>query len=174
MRRTLGGFVAAGALLALAPSALADSPSSTQTHDCGMGNTITFSGSPVLWPPNHKYRTYDIVAKSSIPMDMVSLTSTVSNDEVINGEELNGAGNTADDVKPNPGKRLGHRQRRGGPAGARRALGPRRRPRVHVPRDGDVRHGLDALQRRLHRDRAARPGTPLDRGGGRGRCAPPA
>ena len=102
MRKALAGLTA-GALLALAPSAFADSPNNTQTHDCGMGNTITFTGSPYLWPPNHKYRTYDIVATSSNPMDMVSLTSTVGNDEVIDGEELNGSGNTSDDVSPNPG-----------------------------------------------------------------------
>jgi hypothetical protein len=101
MRKTLAGLTA-GALLALAPSAFADSPKTTQTQDCGLGNSITFGGSPYLWPPNHKYRTYDIVATSSNPMDMVTLTSTVGNDEVIDGEELNGSGNTADDVKPNP------------------------------------------------------------------------
>ena len=101
MRKTLVGLAAA-ALLVLVPSAFADSPSGTQTYDCGMGNTISFTGSPTLWPPNHKYRTYTIVAKSSSSMDMVTLDSTVTNDEVVDGEELNGSGNTTDDVKPNP------------------------------------------------------------------------
>jgi len=102
MRKTLVGLTA-GAMLALVPAAAyADSPNSTQTHDCGMGNSITFTGSPTLWPPNHKYRSYTITATSSNPMDMVSLDSMVTNDEVIDGEELNGSGNTTDDVKPNP------------------------------------------------------------------------
>ena len=101
MRKTFAGLTV-GVLLALAPSAFADSPSTTRTFDCGMGNSISFTGSPTLWPPNHKYRTYTIVAQSSNPMDIVSLDSAATSDEVIDGEELNGSGNTTDDVKPNP------------------------------------------------------------------------
>jgi len=101
MRKALVGLITVG-LLALAPAAYADSPNTTQTVNC-TGGKIEFTGSPTLWPPNHKYRTYDIVATATIPADMVNLTSTVSSDEVIDGEELNGAGNTTDDVKPNPG-----------------------------------------------------------------------
>src|SRR4051812_39062967 len=87
MRKTLVGLTTAG-LLALTPAAYADSASKTTTTNCN-GGKIEFTGSPTLWPPNHKYRTYDIVATATLPADMVSLMSTVTNDEVVDGEELN-------------------------------------------------------------------------------------
>jgi hypothetical protein len=101
LKKTLTGLLAA-TMLTLPASAFADSGKTTDTRDCGMGNTIAFTGSTTLWPPNHKYRSFTITATSSIPADMVTLTSTGSDDEVVDGEELNGSGNTANDVTPNP------------------------------------------------------------------------
>jgi hypothetical protein len=92
--------------LAIAPSAFADSARNTDTRDCSdqtmMNDTIALTGSQFLWPPNHKYRSYTITATAANPMESVSFTSTVTNDEFVDGEELNGAGNTTDDASPNP------------------------------------------------------------------------
>lgn len=94
------------AALAVPSAAFADSAKKSQTADCD-GGTITFTGASTLWPPNHKFRDYSITATPDFPMDMVSLTSTVSNDEVIDGEELNGTGNTSVDATNNPGTSSG-------------------------------------------------------------------
>ncbi len=102
MRKTLMG-AAAVAVLALPSSALADSARKTDTRTCDQfGDTIALTGSQTLWPPNHKFRSYTITATSSNPMDEVTVSSLVTNDEVIDGEEMNGAGNTAVDADPNP------------------------------------------------------------------------
>src|SRR3954470_22525776 len=102
MKKTLVGLTAC-AFLALAPTAFADSPKSTQTYDCNGLGTIAFTGSPTLWPPNHKFRDYSITATSTVPVDQVTLDSAVANSDVVDGEELNGTGNTATDVTNNPG-----------------------------------------------------------------------
>jgi hypothetical protein len=107
MKKGLAGVVAGAMLLAAAPVASADSPSSTQTHDCQFG-TITFTGSPALWPPNHKFRPYNVTAVSDLgDADNVALESVISHDEVVDGEELNGSGNTAVDAQNNPGMDMG-------------------------------------------------------------------
>jgi hypothetical protein len=78
----------------------------TQTHDCGDGDSITYSGPTSIWPPNHKYRDLSITATEGSdldPMDEVSLGTAGHHDEVTeSGEEMNGAGHTplASDVSP--------------------------------------------------------------------------
>lgn len=78
--------------------------SKTQTVDCNDdgSHSITYAGPSVLWPPNHKYHTATITATGH-DSDDVTVSSTGTHDEMI-GEtgELNGAGNTQDDVSPNP------------------------------------------------------------------------
>jgi hypothetical protein len=107
MKKVLAGVTAGVLSLALAPAALADSPSSTQTHDCMFG-TITFTGAQALWPPNHKFRPYNVTAVSDLgDLDNVALESVITNDEVVDGEELNGTGNTAVDAQNNPGMDMG-------------------------------------------------------------------
>ena len=105
MLKTLTGLTAA-LVLALPASALADSAKSTETRTCNeYGDQISFTGSRTLWPPNHKYRTFTITATAGGPtasMDEVMFSSLVTSDEVVNGEELNGSGNTAVDASPNP------------------------------------------------------------------------
>lgn len=98
--KTLMGLVA-GAALIVPSAAMADSGKTTQTVTC-TGGTIAFSGATTLWPPNHKFRDYTITATPTVSQDMVTLTSTITDNEVIDGQELNGAGNTAIDEKNNP------------------------------------------------------------------------
>lgn len=72
------------------------------TADCGEGNTVTFSGPSYLWPPNHKYRTVSFVAQDGDDdmTDGVTLATEGTHEEFVDGEELNGTGNTADDFYP--------------------------------------------------------------------------
>lgn len=76
------------------------------THVCenDSDHTVTFAGPDVLWPPNHKYFSAVITARSSDPDDTVVLGSSGTHDEYADTEahtgESNGAGNTADDVSP--------------------------------------------------------------------------
>jgi hypothetical protein len=101
LKKTLMGLAALAAL-AVPSAASADSAKKSQSVDC-TGGTITFNGSDTLWPPNHKFRDYSVVATPDVAQDYVTLTSTITNDEVVDGEELNGAGNTAVDATNNPG-----------------------------------------------------------------------
>jgi len=89
------------AALVLPSTANADSGNSTRSSSCSAG-TIALTGSETLWPPNHKFRPYAITATSNLPNDRVNLTSMVGNSDVVDGEELNGSGNTLTDVRPNP------------------------------------------------------------------------
>lgn len=72
------------------------------THDCGEGNSVTFSGPSYLWPPNHKYRTISFLADDgdADPTDGVTLATEGTHDEIVDGEELNGSGNTDNDFYP--------------------------------------------------------------------------
>jgi hypothetical protein len=68
------------------------------------GDTISFSGATVLWPPNHKYRTVTITATDTdtggeliVDYDYTTLhTMAVSNQPELGG----GSGHTLDDTNP--------------------------------------------------------------------------
>ena len=71
----------------------AGTETSTQPTD---GHYLTYNGPKDIWPPNHKYRHLTISATGHED-DSIVLTVTGSSDETIDGEELNGAGNTDND-----------------------------------------------------------------------------
>jgi hypothetical protein len=67
------------------------------------GDTISFSGATVLWPPNHKYRTVTITATDTdtatelVDNDYTTLTTmATSNQPELGG----GSGHTLDDTNP--------------------------------------------------------------------------
>jgi hypothetical protein len=67
------------------------------------GDTITYSGTTVAWPPNHKYRPMTITAVDKDEDGTVELTTSGSHDQMLaDGSEMNGAGNTdpVTDVSP--------------------------------------------------------------------------
>src|SRR3954465_14751267 len=65
------------ALALVAPSAAL----ANQSHDCGMGRSITLTGSNSLWPPNHKYHDYTVTAIGTA-MDMhTDLMTGITSDE---------------------------------------------------------------------------------------------
>lgn len=76
------------------------------THICenDSDHTISFAGPDVLWPPNHKYFSAVIAARSADSDDTVVLESAGTHDEYADPAahtgEQNGAGNTGDDVSP--------------------------------------------------------------------------
>lgn len=109
-RRSIFTGLALLALVALAAPVVAGSkgnavgkayPTSQNTvHDCGNNRTITFAGPATLWPPNHKYFAAVITATGDGD-DQVTIESAGTHDEYTDsGEEMNGAGNTVDDVNP--------------------------------------------------------------------------
>jgi hypothetical protein len=102
LHKTLVGLVATMAL-AMPAAALADSPNTTQTFDCGDGfHTLTLTGSKTLWPPNHKFRSYTVGAQSTNPADFNStITSAVTVNELATGKGSGGP-NHADYASPNP------------------------------------------------------------------------
>jgi len=98
--KTLMGL-AAVAMLGMPAAALADSnPNKTQSYDCGMGRSVTLTGSQYLWPPNHKFRPYTVTATGNALDTGAALTSTVTNDEL----DLTGDGGPqhANYASPNP------------------------------------------------------------------------
>lgn len=110
VRRSVVAGVTLLAAAALAGPVLAGSngtavgktyPTSQNTvHDCGSGRTITYAGPATLWPPNHKYFAAVITARGD-GNDQVSVESAGTHDEYAeSGTEMNGAGNTANDVSP--------------------------------------------------------------------------
>lgn len=74
-------------------------PDGEQGDEAG---TITYTGPLKLWPPNHKYATATVAATDEDPGDDVTLTTTGTHDQYDGetGEELNGSGNTSDDITP--------------------------------------------------------------------------
>lgn len=74
------------------------------------GKRISYTGPAVLWPPNHKYSTdADIVAfdpddnasSSEMEDEFPMLGTEGTHDEIgEDGTEMNGAGNTSNDVDP--------------------------------------------------------------------------
>jgi hypothetical protein len=61
------------------------------------GDHLTYNGPKDIWPPNHKYRHLTISATDSDGQGTVMLEVTGSSDETVDGEELNGSGNTTND-----------------------------------------------------------------------------
>jgi hypothetical protein len=108
-RSILAGFALVAAV-ALAGPVLAGAngnavgktyPTSQNTvHDCGNNRSITFAGPATPWPPNHKYFAAVITARGDGD-DQVSIDSAGTHDEYTSAdEEMNGSGNTVDDVSP--------------------------------------------------------------------------
>ena len=62
--------------------------------------TVTYSGPLKMWPPNHKYTPVTITADAVDAGDSVTLSTEGYHDETVDGEEMNGAGNTDSDVSP--------------------------------------------------------------------------
>src|SRR3954468_21009436 len=83
------------ALALAAPSAaLAD-----QSHDCGMGRSITLTGSNTLWPPNHKYHDYTVTAIGTAMDAQTDLMTAIPSDEPDVGI---GSGGPTHDQDANP------------------------------------------------------------------------
>ena len=112
-RTALAGVIAAASFALVAPVIAGGKgeavgqkyPTSQNTvHDCGDDRTITFAGPATLWPPNHKYFEAVITATGDGD-DQVTIESAGTHDEYTASEsgeqtEMQGAGNTADDVNP--------------------------------------------------------------------------
>jgi hypothetical protein len=77
-----------------------DCENDTETSTQPSGDFLKYDGPKDIWPPNHKYRNLTISATDADGGE-VMLTVTGSSDETVDGEELNGAGNTdADYIGP--------------------------------------------------------------------------
>ena len=111
MTKRYGIAAAIALLVAAAGPALAASGNSTskvQTADCinattGLKEgTFTYNGPDMSWPPNHKYvaLTITLTDEDAEPAtDEATVTVTGTHDQYLaDGTEMNGAGNTDDDV----------------------------------------------------------------------------
>ena len=69
-------------------------------QDCGEGNTLAISAPTKLWPPNHKYFEGLYVLAEDTDGGAIELTTTGTHDQydADTGAEMNGSGNTADDM----------------------------------------------------------------------------
>lgn len=72
---------------------------SAATCSGGAGNSLTIHAPEKLWPPNHKYYT-DIyaLAQAGTAAEPVELTTTGYHDQYDGDTEVNGSGNTGDDI----------------------------------------------------------------------------
>jgi hypothetical protein len=62
---------------------------------------VVYEGPLKMWPPNHKYQPVSIVATAYDSDDSVHLMTAGTHDEFLeDGTEMNGAGNTDNDVDP--------------------------------------------------------------------------
>jgi hypothetical protein len=111
MKKMLTALLAAavaGALFIAAP--LGAAPKGTEhfnkaterdsEQDCGEGNTLAISAPTKLWPPNHKYFDEDLYVVARDAGDgEISLTTTGTHNQYDeDGTEMNGAGNTSEDI----------------------------------------------------------------------------
>lgn len=69
-------------------------------QECGEGNTLAISAPTKLWPPNHKYFEGLYVVARDADGGEIDLTTTGTHDQydADTGTEMNGSGNTADDM----------------------------------------------------------------------------
>ncbi|MGH2755212.1 MAG: hypothetical protein ACRDLB_12390 [Actinomycetota bacterium] len=81
----------------------------TLTQECtnalGMATgSVVYEGPTELWPPNHKYvpATVTFIDEDSDPAagDDLMAEFMAGHDQIIDGEEINGAGNTDEDITP--------------------------------------------------------------------------
>lgn len=61
-------------------------------QDCD-GGTVEYDGPTDVWPPNHKLIPADLTFTPDTD-DMYSYSAMAGHDQVVDGEELNGSGNT--------------------------------------------------------------------------------
>lgn len=75
----------------------------TVVEDCD-GGTVTYDGPEWMWPPNHKYRDLTVTAQADDSSDNVELATEGTHDEYADPDshtdEMNGSGNTGDDISP--------------------------------------------------------------------------
>ena len=114
MNRRLG-LLAVGALGAVAVAApLTALPPGTEGYNKNAAvvedlcdneeDKITYAAPPALWPPNHKYyEGIDITAVANDTGDAIVLTTTGTHNQYEGDSEINGTGNTGDDVRPADG-----------------------------------------------------------------------
>jgi hypothetical protein len=86
----------------------------TTTQECDddvLGNVgdITYSGPLSLWPPNHKYDQGTLTATANDAEDTVNIVFTATHDQFVTDaesgqvSEMNGTGNTTNDISPAAG-----------------------------------------------------------------------
>lgn len=99
MKRAL--VLTALSMVTLAGGVVGAGGAGTGSNDCGDGpggHQLTWSPT-TIWPPNHKYIDVTITYTDDDPDHTLSLAAVAgSHDELTPTGELNGAGNTADDV----------------------------------------------------------------------------
>lgn len=104
---TAGAFALALPLSAL-PKGVRDTynKSNDTVFECkdeqgNVNSTLTFHAPSDLWPPNHKYYEDITVTYTDAEGDQVNLESdgTHNGYDGDSGEEINGSGNTADDIR---------------------------------------------------------------------------
>ena len=74
----------------------ADQSTATEQSTQPSGDYLKYDGPKDIWPPNHKYRNL-VISATDADGGEVTLTVLGSSDETIDGEELNGSGNTSND-----------------------------------------------------------------------------
>ena len=98
-------MLSAAVALAVAAPAVANGPhtppgsqSDSVTHTCNpQGDTISLAGPTLLWPPNHKLVPIGLSMDDAQGGDSTFGTVT-THDETLDGTEMNGSGNTAEDA----------------------------------------------------------------------------
>lgn len=97
---TAGAFAFALPLTALPKGTEHYNKSGSTTIECGE-NKLIFHAPSDLWPPNHKYYEDVWVRYIDAEGDEVTLTSDGTHDgyDGDTGDEVNGSGNTADDIR---------------------------------------------------------------------------
>ena len=69
--------------------------------DTGDGSLlVSITGPEKLWPPNHKYVPVSVIATDDDGDDVALETEGTHDQYAEDGSEMNGAGNTGDDVSP--------------------------------------------------------------------------